>query len=52
MKEASGEASMTFITIAAVALIAGFFALIWPKIQEAINNKWGKMQNDVAYIVK
>lgn len=51
MKEASGEASMTFITIAAIALIAGFFAFLWPRIKDAIENKWGNMQNDVAYVI-
>ena len=51
MKEASGEASMTFITIAAIALIAGFFAFLWPRIKEAIENKWGNMQTSTQGIV-
>lgn len=40
MKEASGEASMTFITIAAIALIAGFLAWLWPVIRDKIGEKW------------
>lgn len=32
MKEATGEVSMTVITIVAVAVIAGLLALLWPKI--------------------
>ena len=41
MKEASGEASMTFITIAAIALIAGFLGYLWPNvIKPAIESKW------------
>lgn len=37
MKEATGETSMTMITIAAVAVIAGILALVWPRIQTWIN---------------
>ena len=41
MKEASGELNMTLITIVAVALIAGLFALLYPTIQNLIVEKWG-----------
>ena len=33
MKEATGEVSMTMITIVAVAVIGGILALLWPQIQ-------------------
>ena len=32
MKEATGEVSMTMITIVAVAVIGGILALLWPQI--------------------
>ena len=48
MKEASGELSMTLVTIIAVGVIVGIFALFWPQIQKAINDRWGKFQNDAG----
>ena len=40
MKEASGELNMTVITIIAIAGIAAFFAtIIWPRIQNSVNNQ-------------
>ena len=48
MKEASGELSMTLVTIIAVGVIVGIFALFWPKIQEAIDEKWGSFDTDVG----
>lgn len=50
MKEASGELNMTLITIVAVAAVAGLFALLWPKISEAIQNKWGQAQTNVGKV--
>lgn len=41
MKEASGELNMTLITIVAIAAIAALFGLLWPKISQTIQNKWG-----------
>ena len=32
MKEATGEVSMTMITIVAIAVIGGIIALLWPQI--------------------
>ena len=56
MKEASGELSMTLVTIIAVGVIVGIFALFWPQIQNTINEKWGNFDKDVgdpkAIIVK
>ena len=40
MKEATGELNMTVVTIIAIGAIIAFFWLMWPKIQETINNQW------------
>ena len=42
MKEASGELNMTLITVVAVALIGALFAALYPSIERAINESWGK----------
>ena len=44
MKEATGELNMTVITIIAIGAIIAFFWVMWPKIQEAINNQWEDIQ--------
>ena len=46
MKEASGELSMTLVTIIAVGVIVAIFAAFWPNIQKAINDRWGKFESD------
>ena len=46
MKEATGEVSMTVVTLVAIAVIGGIIALLWPKIQERINNLWDTTSND------
>ena len=48
MKEASGELSMTLVTIIAVGVIVGIFALFWPQIQKTINDVWGNFTQDVG----
>lgn len=40
MKEASGELSMTVVTIIAVALILGLLYLLWPTIQNKITDQF------------
>lgn len=45
MKEATGEASMTMITIAAIAVIAALLALLWPTMQKWITNEFNEVQN-------
>ena len=40
MKEATGEVSMTVITLVAIAVIGAILALMWPKIQTTISNLW------------
>ncbi len=41
MKEATGEVSMTMITIVAVAVIGGILALMWNPIQNWITSAFG-----------
>lgn len=38
MKEATGEVSMTVITIAAIAVIGGILAFFWDDIKDYIGN--------------
>lgn len=40
MKEATGEVSMTVITLVAVAVIGAILAFMWPTIQESISGLW------------
>ena len=40
MKEATGELNMTVVTIIAIGAIIGFFWIMWPQIQNTINNTW------------
>lgn len=41
MKEATGEVSMTVITLVAVAVIGAILAFMWPTIQNSISGLWG-----------
>ena len=41
MKEATGEVSMTVITLVAIAVIGGILAFMWKPIKEKISNLWG-----------
>ena len=41
MKEATGEVSMTVITLVAIAVIGGIVALMWPNIKSTITGLWG-----------
>ena len=45
MKEASGELNMTLVTIIAIAAIAGLFLLLKDPIMNAINSRWGTINN-------
>ena len=40
MKEATGEVSMTVITLVAIAVIGGILAVMWPQIRGKINGLW------------
>ncbi len=41
MKEATGEVSMTVITLVAIAVIGAILALMWPSIKDKISGLWG-----------
>ena len=41
MKEATGEVSMTVITLVAIGVIGGILVAFWPKIQNTIGGLWG-----------
>ena len=40
MKAATGELNLTVITLIAIAAVIGFFWVMWPRIQIAINSQW------------
>lgn len=47
MKEATGELSMTVITIVAIVAIAAFVtAVLWPRVSEWIEDKWGELEGE------
>ena len=52
MKEASGELSMTLVTIIAIGVIVGIFAAFAPQIKDAINDRWGRFEEEAGMIVK
>ena len=41
MKEATGEVSMTVITLVAIAVIGAILAFMWPTISTKITGLWG-----------
>lgn len=42
MKEATGEVSMTVVTLIAIAVIGGILALFWQPITNKIGSLWGE----------
>ena len=40
MKEATGEVSMTVITLVAIAVIGAILAVMWPTIKTKIQGLW------------
>ena len=46
VKAATGELNLTVITLIAIAAVIGFFWLMWPNIQDAINRQWGNISQD------
>ena len=42
MKEATGEVSMTVVTLVAIAVIGGILAFLWPQVKNRINSLWNK----------
>ena len=47
MKEATGELSMTVVTIVAIVAIAGVIAFLMPSIRQYINNTWQDVADNV-----
>ena len=43
MKAATGELNLTVITLIAIAAIIGFFWVMWPRIQNSINDQWDQI---------
>ena len=41
MKEATGEVSMTVVTLVAIAVIGAILALFWQPITNKISSLWG-----------
>ena len=41
MKEATGEVSMTVVTLVAIAVIGAIVAAMWPQINNRISRLWG-----------
>ena len=44
MKAATGELNLTVITIIAIAAVIAFFWMMWPQIQNTINNQWTNIE--------
>ena len=40
MKEATGEVSMTVVTLVAIGVIGTILAIMWPQIQNSITGLW------------
>lgn len=49
MKEATGEVSMTVITLVAIAVIGAILAFMWPTIKNTINGLWGSTTCENGY---
>ena len=44
MKEATGEVSMTVVTLVAIAVIGAILAFMWPTIKNSITGLWGNTE--------
>lgn len=49
MKEATGEVSMTVVTLVAIAVVGAILAFMWPTIQNSITGLWGNTSTSGAY---
>jgi len=50
MKAATGELNLTVITLIAIAAVIGFFWLMWPAIQGAINSQWSNISSGMIML--
>ena len=48
MKEATGEVSMTVVTLVAIAVIGAILAVMWQPITNKISNLWNTSGNKVG----
>ena len=46
MKEATGETSMTLVTIVAIGVIASILVALWPTINNWINDAFSGVHNN------
>ena len=46
MKEATGEVSMTVVTLVAIAVVGGILAFMWPQIKNSISGLWGGVNSE------
>ena len=51
MKDATGELNLTVITLVAIAAVIGFFWVMWPSIQGALNAQWDNITAGGATII-
>ncbi len=49
MKEATGEVSMTVVTLVAIGVIGAILAFMWPTIQNSITGLWGGAETSGKY---
>lgn len=49
MKEATGEVSMTVVTLVAIAVIGAILATQWGSIKNKINNLWDNSGEDTKW---
>lgn len=49
MKEATGEVSMTVVTLVAIAVIGAIIAFMWGDIQNKIGELWGSGESKTNY---
>ena len=52
MKEATGEVSMTVVTLVAIGVIGAILAMMWPTIQNSIEGLWGNVDSSQDEINK
>ena len=50
MQAATGELNLTVITLIAIGAVIGFFWLMWPNIQGALNTQWANISSGMVAI--
>lgn len=52
MKAATGELNLTVITLIAIAAVIGFFiSVMWPNIQNSLNQQWGDISGQKGIVI-